>query len=82
LVDIEHGPWLLSQHSLSQRAWVGANPHSGPPSNGKEAEAEEVRSGEVDDVVVKEGAQATTRAMVFKLGGAWRRLNTGSMEEA
>jgi hypothetical protein len=41
-----------------------------------------VRSGEVDDVVVKEGAQATTRAMVFKLGGAWRRLNTGSMEEA
>jgi hypothetical protein len=56
------------------------NPHSGPPSDGKEAE--EVRGGEVDDVVVEEGAQATTRARVFKLGGTWRRLDTGSVEEA
>jgi hypothetical protein len=74
-VDIEHGPWPLSQRSLPQRAWVGANPHTGPPSDGKEVEAEEVRDGEVDDVVVEEGAQATMRARVFKLGGAWRRLS-------
>jgi hypothetical protein len=80
LGNIEHGPWPLSQHSLPQRAWVGVNPHSGPPSDGKEAE--EVRGGEVDDVVVEEGAQAKTRARVFKLGGTWRRLDTGSVEEA